>query len=185
MFIRTPNLFLRPVFAEDWRALYCGIADRRVVSMLASAPWPYRPEHARDFCRRPLPRGAMRFAITLPQVQNCPLAGMIGLDAPGGKSAGHELGYWVARQWQGRGIASEAVAGVLEIARAIGIERVEAGHFVDNPASGRVLRRAGFAETGEVRPTPSAGRGGKSVLARRYAIALGVQQVSTPGLAAA
>lgn len=185
MFIRTPNLFLRPVFAEDWRAVYCGIADRRVVSMLVSAPWPYRPEHARDFCRRPVVIGTMRFAITLPKVENCPLAGMIGLDAPVAKGGAHELGYWVARQWQGRGIASEAVSGVLEIARAIGIARVEAGHFVDNPASGRVLRRAGFTETAEIRPTPSAGRGGESVLARRYALALGAEQASTAGLAAA
>lgn len=185
MFIRTPNLFLRPVFAEDWRAIYCGIADRRIVSMLASAPWPYEPRHARDFCRRPVAKGAMRFAITLPGVVNCPLVGMIGIDAPATTGAAHELGYWVARAWQGRGIAAEAVAGVMEIAQAIGIARVEAGHFIDNPASGRVLRRAGFVETGEVRPTPCAGRGGEAVLARRYAIALGTMQSASNGLEAA
>jgi len=185
MFIRTPNLFLRPVFAEDWRAIYCGIADPRIVAMLASAPWPYRPEDAQAFCRRPVPKGAMRFVITLPAVENCPLVGMIGVDRAGEHGASHELGYWVAGQWQGRGIATEAVAGVLEIARTIGIGRVEAGHFVDNSASGRVLRRAGFIETGEIRPTPCAGRGGELVLARRYAIALGAEQAKASGLAAA
>lgn len=184
MFIRTPNLFLRPVFAEDWRAVYCGIADRRIVAMLASAPWPYHPEHAQEFCRRPVKRGDMRFAITLPEVENCPLVGMIGVDSAGEHGAAHELGYWIARAWQGRGIAGEALAGVLEIARATGIPRIDAGHFIDNPASGRVLRRAGFVETGEIRPTPCAGRGGEVVLARRYALELGVAEVTPAGLAA-
>ena len=184
MFIRTSNLFLRPLFAEDWRAVYCGIADRRIVRMLASAPWPYRPEDAQEICRRPVKRGDMRFAITLPEVENCPLVGLIGIDSAGEHGAAHELGYWIARAWQGRGIAGEAVAGVLEIARSLGISRIDAGHFIDNSASGRVLRRAGFVETGEVRPTPSAGRGGEVVLARRYALALGAEQAPA-GLAAA
>ena len=52
---------------------------------------------------------------------------------------GHELGYWVARRWWGRGIASEAVRGILDVARMRGWNRVSAEHFLDNPASRRVL----------------------------------------------
>ncbi len=110
---------------------------------------------------------------------------MIGVDIAGKHGAAHELGYWIARAWQGRGIASEAVAGVIEIARAIGLARIDAGHFLDNPVSGHVLRRAGFVETGEVRPTPCAGRGGQIVLARRYALSLGEAQNAATGLEAA
>jgi RimJ/RimL family protein N-acetyltransferase len=49
---------------------------------------------------------------------------------------------------------------------------VLAGHYVDNPASGRVLRKLRFRETGEVRPTECRARGGELVLARRYALDL-------------
>lgn len=52
------------------------------------------------------------------------------------------------------------------------MRRVEAGHYLDNPASGAVLRKAGFVETGEVRPTHALGRGGQLVLARRYSVDL-------------
>jgi len=46
------------------------------------------------------------------------------------------------------------------MARAAGLARLVAGHFADNPASGRVLAKAGFRPTGEVAMRYSAGRDG-------------------------
>ena len=46
-----------------------------------------------------------------------------------------------------------------------------ANHFVDNPAAAKVLRKVGFAPTGEVRMRYSAGRGAEAP-ASRYAITL-------------
>lgn len=170
MFIRTERLFLRPTFPEDWRELHAAITDQRIARMLSRVPWPYREEDARAYCARgPAAPGDWRFAITLPGVAGAPLIGQIGLGPdPDEPEGGPELGYWVGTAWQGHGIATEAVRGVLATARALRVERVAAGHFLDNPASGRVLRKAGFAETGRVRPTPCAGRGGMLVPARRY-----------------
>ena len=37
---------------------------------------------------------------------------------------------------------------MLKIARALGHDRIRAGHFADNPASGKVLRKLGFVATG-------------------------------------
>ena len=48
---------------------------------------------------------------------------------------------------------------VLSVARALGHRRIEASHFLDNPASGRVLRKLGFTPTGEHRLRRSEGRG--------------------------
>ncbi|WAT17838.1 GNAT family N-acetyltransferase [Aurantiacibacter sp. MUD11] len=166
MFMRTERLFLRPLFPEDWREIYRGIADFGVVSMLARAPWPYRPADAVAFARKPVPNGALKFAITLPELSGAPLIGMIGIEPM--DDSGHELGYWIGHKWQRRGYATEAAKGVLEISDTLGIERVEAGHYLENAASGKVLRAAGFVETGEVRPTSCLARGGELVLARRY-----------------
>lgn len=169
MFMRTERLFLRPPFPEDWREVFRGINDAGVVRMLARAPWPYREQDAREYCgamRDPLD---IRFAIALPGAEGAPLIGQIGLDC---SEDIPELGYWIARGYRGRGFASEATAGILEIARSLGVARVDAGHYIDNPASGVVLRKAGFRETGEVRPTHALGRGGQMVLARRYTLRL-------------
>ena len=49
---------------------------------------------------------------------------------------------------------------MLDIARhALGLKRLSSGHFVDNPASGRVLRKLGFRPTGRTATRYSAGRG--------------------------
>jgi RimJ/RimL family protein N-acetyltransferase len=55
---------------------------------------------------------------------------------------------------------------VLRAAKAVGILRVTAGHFIDNPASGRVLRKLGFRPTGRIVQTYSQGRGGEVRTAR-------------------
>ena len=63
-----------------------------------------------------------------------------------------ELGFWLGRPWWGQGIATAAARDVV----AMGFERdrlpaFSASHFVDNPASGRVLAKLGFVVMGEAR----------------------------------
>lgn len=166
MFMRSERLFLRPIFPEDWRGVYGGIAVESVVRNLARAPWPYAQTDAQQFCERARLGEGHRFAITVPQEKDAPLIGLIGIDPT--SDGGVEIGYWIGEEWQGRGFATEAGRAVLAITDALNIENVEAGHFLDNPASGRVLRKLGFVETGEIRPTQCAGRGGTRVPAQRY-----------------
>ena len=168
MFIRSERLFLRPGWPEDWEELYHGIADEGVVRNLAKAPWPYRPEHARDFAGKRQDARVPHFFVTL--AGNGELIGSVGL---GRQDDGEvELGYWIARPHWGRGYAPEAARAVLRLARTLGHERLVAGHFVDNPASGRVLAKIGFRPTGRVLPKFSVGRG-REVDSVEYAIALG------------
>lgn len=59
------------------------------------------------------------------------------------------LGYWVDERWTGRGVATRAVALMLETAfTALSLHRIHAGVGVDNPASAAVLARNGFREYG-------------------------------------
>ena len=59
------------------------------------------------------------------------------------------LGYWVAADRNGRGLASAAVGHLKDIAfRELGLHRIEAGTLVHNAASQRVLERNGFARFG-------------------------------------
>src|SRR3546814_1399027 len=48
---------------------------------------------------------------------------------------------------------------MLVLARTLGIPRLTAAHFVDNPASGAVLRKLGFRPTGRRIERASLGRG--------------------------
>lgn len=141
MFIRSERLFLRPGWPEDWQELFGLIHDEGIVRNLAKAPWPYTPEHAREFAARVEETGLPSFFITLPGASGASLIGCAGLGRSGDDI---ELGYWIARDHWGRGFATEAARAVLSVARALGHRRIVAGHFIDNPASGRVLEKAGF-----------------------------------------
>lgn len=59
--------------------------------------------------------------------------------------------YWTHQSARGRGWTSRAAATVSEWALTTGLERLELGHRVDNPASGAVARAAGFVQEGTER----------------------------------
>ncbi len=86
------------------------------------------------------------WAITLRQSRE--LVGMVGL-TPDADPDTAELGYYVARGHWGNGIATEAGGSVVHYGiHSLGLRRIRSGYFVDNPASGRVLSKLGFVETG-------------------------------------
>ena len=166
MFHRSERLLLRPPFAEDWQAVLSGIADKGVVRNLARAPWPYVEDDARRFVALPVEPKTPRFLIT--RARDAALIGCIGIDAT---RDGVELGYWIARPFWGQGYATEAGRAMLGIARLCGHERLTAGHFLDNPASGRVLEKLGFEPTDVVGTRHSCGRG-EAALCREYMLDL-------------
>lgn len=154
MFHRSERLFLRPAFPEDCGAILAGIGDEGIVRNLARAPWPYRIDDARAFAALPQDMRLPHFLVTIPG------KGVIGSAGMGEHDGQPELGYWIAREHWGRGYATEAAGAVLKIARTLGHRRVVAGHFIDNPASGKVLRKLGFAPTGQIAKRHSLARGG-------------------------
>ena len=62
------------------------------------------------------------------------------------------LGYWVGADHNGLGVASSAVALILELGFGeLGLHRVEAGTLVHNKGSQRVLAKNGFERIGLAR----------------------------------
>ena len=147
MFARTPRLTLRPGWPEDAAALTQAIAHESVAMNLSRLPWPYAEDDARAWLaipRRPTDVTLLILAHDGPAPR---LIGAISLDCADGGAP--ELGYWLTPAAWGRGYATEAGRAVLHMARhALGLRRLRARHFVDNPASARVLGKLGFREMG-------------------------------------
>lgn len=145
MFARTERLLLRPGWVEDAPALAAAIDDERVVRHLG-VPWPYSLRDAEGLLsapRDPVLPSLLIFART----EGAPeLVGSCALTRR--PSGAVELGYWIARPFWGRGYATEAGRALVDIARTLGLPRLEAAHFIDNPASARVLEKLGFQPTG-------------------------------------
>jgi RimJ/RimL family protein N-acetyltransferase len=172
MFARTPRLLLRPGFPEDAPALVSAIADEAIVRNLSAVPWPYRMRDAEAFlasARDPVLPNLLVFERTPFEPR---LIGSCGL---GRRPSGSvEMGYWIARPFWGRGFATEACSAMVEIARALGLAQLEGSHFLDNPASARVLEKLGFEPIGIVAPRMSCARGCE-VPARLMRLELGAE----------
>ncbi len=84
------------------------------------------------------------------------LVGLVGVSVDAGNRSGWVF-YWMHTTHRGRSLTSRAVATVCDRALAPeaeggwGLERLELGHRVDNPASGAVARAAGFVVEGRER----------------------------------
>ena len=167
MFARTERLLLRPGWAEDAPTLARAIADEQVVRNLATAPWPYAVEDAEAFLAAPRDPAMPTFLIT-ERTDGAPrIVGSCGLAAGFGAV---ELAMDRPRHW-GKGFATEAGRALIEIARTLKLPRLEASHFLDNPASGRVLEKLGFAPTGLSAARYSCARGGEA-MSRLYRLSL-------------
>lgn len=161
MFARTDRLLLRPGWGEDAQMLAGAIGDAAVVRNLSRVPWPYGLADAEAFLARPRDSLLPTFLITERTPAAPRLVGACGLTRL--PSGAVNLGYWIARPDWGRGIATEACSALIEIARTLGLPLLEASHFIDNPASGRVLEKLGFTATGLSAPRYSCARGGEAV----------------------
>jgi RimJ/RimL family protein N-acetyltransferase len=161
--LETERLILRRLRLADADRVSMFTSDPGVAHMTSSVPSPNPPIAAEGWIqilksRAPLGEEHV-FGI---EARGQGLIGVIGAHKKQKGQDGRslfEIGYWLGRPFWGRGYASEAARAFTAEARALGA--LEAAHFVDNPASGRVLEKAGFAYTGQVDDRFSLARGGK------------------------
>ena len=181
MFARTPRLLLRPGFPEDAPALAVAIADEAIARNLANVPWPYRMRDAEAFLASPRDP-VLPALLVFERTEGAPqLVGACGL---GRRSSGAvEMGYWIATGHWGRGFATEAGKALIAIARTLGLPHLEGSHFIDNPASARVLEKLGFEPVGIVAPRMNCARG-TEIPARLMRLQLAVEVEEDEALAA-
>lgn len=173
MFARTERLLLRPGWAEDASALASAIADESIVRNLATAPWPYGLEEAKAFLDAPKDPVLPTFLLLRRTDGDPELVGCAGFSRL--PSGAVDIGYWIARRHWGQGYATEAGRQLIEIARTLRLCRLEAAHFIDNPASGRVLEKLGFRPTGRTAPRHSCARG-TAQLCKLFTLELGCEE---------
>lgn len=173
MFVRTERLLLRPGWPEDAPDVAAAIGDEAILTKLARAPSPYRLADAEEFLAAPRGESEAVFLIFARSKGAPKLVGGIGLHPD--DEGETELGYWIARPYWGLGFATEAGSAVLDIAQhALRQQRLVAGHFIDNPASGRVLDKLGFRPTGKIVARHSRARG-HSVPCKLFELDLGAE----------
>lgn len=150
--IRTPSLLLRPFQPADAPLVQRLAGAAQVADTTLQVPHPYLDGmaegwisgHASAWVRAEL---AIFAIVTL----DGDLRGAISLTLAMEHQRA-QLGYWVGVPFWGRGIATEAVTGILAFGfGTLDLHRIEATHLIRNPASGRVMQKAGMRYEGTLR----------------------------------
>ncbi|MEM1064506.1 MAG: GNAT family N-acetyltransferase [Pseudomonadota bacterium] len=141
--IATERLRLRPLKEADWRRLQQigGVPEVARMMLRLTVPWPEEQVKHWIAGARYHGRPGYRLAITL---ANGALIGAAGFGPD------RSLSYMIDRRYWGRGYATEAIQAFIAdiFARFPDVAAIEADHFADNPASGRVLEKLGFQRIG-------------------------------------
>lgn len=165
---KSERFLMRPPRPEDARQIACCVNDLEMARNLARLPHPYAPANALDwiaYAEKARDQGSeYAFVVTH---EEAGVIGSVGFNRTVGQA--WEIGYWVDKAVQGKGVATEAAGALLKWGEAqFGVTKFIAGHFQDNPASGRVLEKLGFVRVGE-KQLYSLARGGKDP-AWRYSL---------------
>ena len=159
--IETDRLALRPLEWRDAASIHRHCQDRDIAWNTARIPARYTLYDAEMFVLvNRAARGKRAGHIyAIAERDDDRLVGSCGVFKRQADSADWEIGYWIAAESRRRGYATEAVSALCgEIRETLAPPRITAGHFADNPSSGRVLDRLGFAYTGGETPLFSIGR---------------------------
>ncbi|MGB5093461.1 MAG: GNAT family N-acetyltransferase [Parvibaculum sp.] len=146
--LRTQRLILRSFAQGDAAQITAYGGDWDVARMLGRMPYPYPEARAHEWiARHERMRAEDReypFAVT----RDGELIGAAGTMRH--ESGDIEIGYWIGKPWWNKGYATEAARAVIGFAFGhYARERLLAGHFAENHASGSVLTKLGFRYTGE------------------------------------
>lgn len=156
--IETRRLILRSPEDRDVARIAELAADYDVARMSLRMPHPYGIDDANRFLLRTASQDRKRDNTFVIDLEGDGAVGVMGFFHD--RDPYPEMGYWIGRPYWGRGLATEAAEGALKWASKSWKKRaVAAGHFPDNPASGRVLTKSGFLYTGETRRKLSLARG--------------------------
>jgi len=150
MIFETDRLVLSTWQSSDWIALRPIATDVEVMRYISGGvPWP--DERIQSFVNRQVElfseRGFCRWKLLLK-----PTAEMIGFCGVGywGDGLEPEIGWWLARPYWGRGLATEAARVALRDAfERAGVDRIISVARPENAASVRIMEKLGLRREGK------------------------------------
>ncbi len=157
---------MEDIVLEDALARMRPIADQDIPSIqhLASAeeiarntfvPHPYPPGAAAEFVQKAQEHWQNEdgFVFAIIEKESGQFAGCMGIHpTPAHNRA--EVGYWIGLPFWGRGLATAALRLLIQFGfEELKLNRIAAGHFPQNPASGRVMQKADMRYEGRLRGT--------------------------------
>ena len=147
--LENETALIRPLEARDSSAIQ-DLAAAPEIAANTFVPHPYPPEAASEFVQKGQEswRSGEAYVFGIIDKSSQRFAGCMGIH-PAPEHNRAEVGYWIGLPFWGRGLATAALRLLLQFGfETLKLNRVEAGHFDYNPASGRVMEKAGMRREG-------------------------------------
>jgi [ribosomal protein S5]-alanine N-acetyltransferase len=150
--IETERLILRPFSISDADVVMTLAGTKQVYATTLNVPYPYEPgmaekwisTHASQFYNGT----GLTLAITLKRTGE--IVGTIGIGITKQHSRA-ELGYWIGHEYWGNGYCTEAAKAIIEYAfNVVKLHKITSRFMEVNPASGRVMEKAGMTREGKL-----------------------------------
>lgn len=152
--LETTRLILRPFVKEDAPAMYRNWASDPEVTKFLSWPTYKTVDTAHEILDIWVPQYSdpafYQWAIELKDLGE--VIGSISVVNTDERVDMVEIGFCIGKNWWGQGIMTEAFRVVIDfLFDEVGVQRIEAGHDPNNPASGAVQRKCGLTYEGTLR----------------------------------
>jgi RimJ/RimL family protein N-acetyltransferase len=145
--LEGPRVRLRPLCEGDIDDLFAILSDPEVMRYWSCPPLTERSQ-AEEHYRKNVGEDALCWGVT----RGGSLIGTVSLYALERQCERAEIGYLLGREHWGKGLASEAVSLVIDLAFGpLNLRRLEADIDPRNTASARLLERLGFENEGFLR----------------------------------
>ena len=151
--LHTPRLTLGQLEISDIPMIIEYANNPNVSKMLRTMPYPYAEKDA-IFWLNMIHQGwsdesMCIFGIRSQETKQ--FIGGVGLHINKSFSRG-ELGYWIGEPHWGKGYMSEALRAIIKYGfEEKKLHKIYAIHFLDNPASGKVMMKNGMVKEGEMK----------------------------------
>ncbi|HEY8599242.1 MAG TPA: GNAT family N-acetyltransferase [Thermomicrobiales bacterium] len=151
--LETARLYLRPFTPLDAPLVQEMAGDIRVAVTTLNIPHPYPEGLAREWIGTHAANAAegRLYTFALERKDDEALLGAISITITRQHARG-EIGYWLGFSYWNRGYATEAARRVVAFGFGeLGLNRIQATYWPRNPASGRVMEKAGLRYEGTLR----------------------------------
>ena len=152
--LRTERLLLRPFRPDDGPAVERIAGAFEIADTTLTIPHPYPVgggAHWISSLATAWEDGTRLTLAVTPGDAPDELVAAVGISIDARYAYG-ELGYWVAVERWGQGIAAEAARALVDFAfKRLGLHRIQARHLVRNAPSGRVMQKLGMRFEGVLR----------------------------------
>ena len=139
------KITIRKTIPEDAKVLHECINDKDIIKELAGYHFPCPLNKIEEDIQKGLKEWDERKTYSFTIIADEEIAGQIFLENPSKDFGRYEIGFYIGKDYWGKGIATEAIKQTVNFGfDKLKLYKIYADNDSDNPGSGRAMEKAGM-----------------------------------------